>query len=399
MIIDIIQNVLKNHYNITIIDHHNQQLTHINLNDIINGLKCDLSQFDSVVMAESTYKAIKSDKRYKPAKSTIIITEKPSCVKGKGPIGFSDYSTLSCKFANPRLFADLFIDKVELTFPLDKGEAKKLYKELYNSSTIYERIKFKMHSNARAVKFHHSFIVTRKKFGSLHILLTPVSANINELKVSYNPSNYNIKDIKVFIKKLKKLCGNSYTDIIKGANITRFDITFDSDGYLVENILFNIDSSSYFKMYISSDGTIESIISGADGCKRAQFYDKTSERIKKGALDIDPSAVNTRFEITMRPHNINGLKLGKVNKNKDLWGNLNIYDYVKCRALIGENTVDWEVAKYFGIAALRRTKNNTDRVKLGKILNECKLEINESEFNQLIQERLSDIYRVFIDIK
>ncbi len=401
MIQEFIKPISLNDYHITVIDHINQLLTKISIGDVREHFNCNLSQFDSVVMTKKTHKAIKSTKQYKPAKSTIIVTDTPSGVDANRVISYSDYSTLSCKFANPRLCTDLFIDKIELTIPLDKDEAKKLYKGLFNDKKVYKRVKFKKHSNPRAVKYFHSFIVTTKQFGSLHLMLNPVSGKINELKVTYNPSNYNPKDIKVLTKKLKKLCGHNYAERITTTNITRFDVTFDSDGYLAENVRFNIDKSSHFKTYISPDGTIESVISGADGSKRAQFYDKTAERLNKG-IAVDPNIVNTRFEMTIRPHNltkVKGLKFGEVTQEQNLWANLHIYDFDKLRALIGEETADWKIAKYFGIAALRRTKNNTERVKLGDLLKECRLKIDESEFNQLIQEKLSDIYKVFTNTK
>jgi len=397
MIKELIRNISLDGYYITVIDHVNQSLTRISIDNVIDRFNGDLRQFDSVAMAKKTHNAIKSCKQYKPAKSTMIITDKSSCTKADRVINYSDYSTLSCKFANPRLCADLFIDKIELTIPLDKAEAKKLYKGLFNDKKVYKRIKFKKHSNPRAVKYYHSFIVTTKQFGSLQLMLNPVSGKINELKVVYNPSNYNKRDIKVLIKKLKKLCGNDYAKRVATTNITRFDVTFDSDGYLAENVRFNIDKSSHFKMYISPDGAIESVISGADGSKRAQFYDKTAERLNKG-ITVDPNNVNTRFEMTIRPQNIkgiNGLKFGEVDQTQNLWANLHIYDFDKLRTLIGEETADWKIAKYFGIAALRRTKNNTERVKLGDLLKECRLEIDKSEFNLLIREKLTVIYKEF----
>lgn len=387
-------------YNITVIDQENQSFMDIKLEYVKSNFNCNLSQFDCVAMAESTYKAIKSESCYKPAKSTLIIKSKVSPVKSNREISFSDYSTLSCKFASPLHFSDLFIDKIELTIPLNETQAKKIYKTLSKDEKSRNRIKFKKHFNAKAVKYRSSFIVTTEKFGSLYIMVKPVSKKINELKISFNPSNYNPRDIEVFTKKLRKICGKDYLKIIMATNITRFDATFDSNGYLVEDVLFHINKSSYFKMFVSADGIPESIISGSDGSKRAQFYDKTTERLHHG-IEEDPSTVNTRFEVTIRPQNIkgiDGIKLRDLDKTQNLWPPLHIYDTYKLKMLIGDNAKDWEIIKYFGIAALRRTKNNTERVKLGNILVECRLETDEDAFNDLIHEKLLDIRREFINV-
>lgn len=387
-------------YYITVIDHINQTFTDISLQKIRDSFDSNLRQFDCVVMAETTHNAIKSDSCYKPANSTLIVKSKVSQVKSNREISFSDYSTLSCKFANPQLFSDLFIDKIELTVPLKKTQARKLHKILSRDQKSKSRISFKTHLNSKAVKYRCSFIVAAKNLGSIHLMFNPVSKKINQLKVSYNPSSYNPRDIEVLTKKLRKLCGKDYPKVIMATNITRFDATFDSDGYLIDDVLFNIDKSSHFKIFVSADGVPESIISGADGSKRAQFYDKTAEQLNEGIIK-DPSAVSTRFEVTIRPHNIkgiNGIKLGHLYEEQELWPHLNIYDNHKLRNLIGDNIIDWEIAKYFGISALRRTKNNTERVKLSNLLNECKLEINESEFNLLIREKLTEIYKEFLGV-
>ncbi len=394
MIQSIINTINQNEYNITVIDHVAKTMSKLSLDEAINKFNCQLNKFDSVVMTEATHDTLSSYKQFKPAKSTVVVTKQASALSSNRSINYSDYSSLSCKFANPDICADLFIDKIELTFPLTKKEAKKLLNELFVSESNRSRIKYKKHSNGKSVKYQCSFTIEAKRFASLMALLLPVSRNINRVKLSYNPSNHEENDMRVFAIKLRKVCGNKYLKRINNTNITRFDVTFDSDGYFVENVIFNLDKSSYFKLFISPDGKQETRLIGANRSTRAQAYDKSAEQINNGVSDIDMKSVNTRFEVSFRPHNIKvikGLKIKELNKIHPFFSSITVYDSAKLKQALGENTADWSIVQYFGVAALKRTKNNTQRIRLSRLLNSCTLDVNDTSFNVLIQKRLTEV--------
>lgn len=399
MLLPLLKNIDKDNYNITVIDHVSQAMSELTLDDAIDKLNCKLNKFDSVVMSQTTHDTLTSNKRYKPAKSTVVVTNTSQGKAVTRNINYADYSTLSCKFATPEISTDLFLDKIELTIPLNKIEAKKLQKVLFKDTSNHSRIKYRKHNNPMGVKYHSSFAIETNKLGSLMLFLTPASSQIRELKVSFNPSKYKKQDLITLVKKLKKITGKKYEQRILNTNITRLDVTFDSDGYLVKDVMFNLDKSSYFKMFIRSNGVIETKITGANKSRRLQAYDKTIEEQLNESLSIGPNKVCTRIEMTIRPYNIKelkGLKLKDLDEIKPLYTNLNIYDYSKLKQLLGGNTIDWNIAHYFGIAALRRTKNNTERTKLSLLLNKCKLAFDEDAFNMLIQNKLKKIHQEFL---
>jgi len=198
----------------------------------------------------------------------------------------------------------------------------------------------------------------------------------------------------ILIRKLKVACGKNYRKRILNSNITRIDITFDSDGYFVSDVMFNLDKSSYFKTFIGIDGEFETRISGANRSRRIQAYDKTAEQIKSAISHVDINAVNTRIEMTVRPHNIKGIKGLKIkclDEVKPIYSGLKIYNSSKLKFLLGENSSDWNIAHYFGVSALRRSKSNTERVKLSRLLKSCCLDVDESKFNEIIKKELSKI--------
>ncbi|WP_394389230.1 hypothetical protein [Shewanella woodyi] len=61
---------------------------------------------------------------------------------------------MSCKFASPDIFADLFLDKIEITIPLSQAESKRLYSILLDEEKRLGRVKQHSHPNAKAVKFN-----------------------------------------------------------------------------------------------------------------------------------------------------------------------------------------------------------------------------------------------------
>lgn len=387
------------YYYVTVIDHINKTKCKLTLDEVIDHYKGNLSSFDSIVMPEVVHDSLTSQKNFKPAKSTIVVTKQASPVPAGRIINYSDYSTLNCKFATPEVSTDTFLDKVEITLPLTCAEAKRLKRRLVSNEMKNPRIRMKKHNNAMAVKYKKSFTIRAKDLGNLMLLIAPVSGSINKLKLIYNPSNHSQMDLSIFIIILKKICGRNFKQRILNANITRLDFTFDGDGYFVDDVMFNLQSGQYFKLYISPDGIVETKISGANRSIRVQAYDKTVDLIKSSTSPTDSSKVKTRFEISLRPHNIK--KIGKLqflllDELLPLFPNIHIYDANKLKQLLGDNSLDWEIAKYFGISALRRTKNNTERTKLSKLLDSCKLEIDESMFNTQIQTELKSLLGILL---
>jgi hypothetical protein len=367
-------------YNITVIDKVNQRKSELTLDDAIKKYNCNLSDFDSVKMDLATHDTLTSCKQYKPPKSTLITRTCKFAIAAK-PINYSDYSSLSCKFESPELCNNLFLDKMEITVYLKKGEAKKLKKKLDRSEKKHTRITFIERKDTRA-KFTSVFNIKDKRKSKLTVLLDPVFKNINALKVSYNPKIVNKKDLFIFCKILKGVIGNDYRQRILNANITRFDITFDGDGYTVEDFLLNLDKGTYFKQFVNQCDEIESKIIGASKALRILIYNK----VLQAKLDNEPY-VKTRFEVTIRPFNIkklSGLKFMHINELSLLFSSLMVFDKAKVERSLGSKSVDWDIIKNFGISALRRTKNNTDRIKLSKQLNECRLVVDVDGFNRLI---------------
>jgi hypothetical protein len=381
-------------YNITVIDHANKRKSDLTLDDAIHKFNCDLSKFDCVNMTLATHDTLTGYKQYKPAKSTLIVTDNHA-ISAK-PINYSDNSSLSCKFATPELSSDVFIDKLEITVHLTKKEAKKLANKLAKGVKKHSRITFHERTDTKA-KYKSVTNIKNKNQSSITVLLEPVFKKINHLKVSYNPQNVNKKDLSTLCKILRNVIGANYRHRILNANITRFDVTFDGDGYLVEDLLIHLDKSTYFKQFINLSGEIESKIIGANKAIRAIVYNK----ILQAKLDNEPY-VKTRFEITFRPFNIkklNGLKFKHVNELPLLLSSLMLFDKPKVERSLGLASVDWSIISNYGASALRRTKNNTDRVKLTKTLNECRLDIDEYGFNQIIIKLLKQQHQALLCFK
>ncbi|NQZ06726.1 MAG: hypothetical protein HRT35_06140 [Algicola sp.] len=390
--------IKQDDYYITVIDHSKQAKAKLSIEDAINNLDGNLKGFDSVVMTEAMHDTLTGCAGYKPAKSTVVIAAVKSGVADKRTINYSDYSTLSCEFATPQFGTDLFIDKLDLTMPLTVKEAKKLRRVLIKDCKNHSRVKYSKSVNPMAAKYRSSFVINTKEAGKLILMMVPVSRQISRLKISYNPANCSVADVRVLVSKLKKVCGSKYRRRIINAKITRLDIAFDCDGYFVENTLFNLDKSAYYKAFIDKNGTIETKISGANRAKRMQFYDKTVAQCKGGNPNANPKRVNTRFEMTIRPHNIKGMgpvRLSNLRQPPALFTGLQVYDYEKLKKAIGEHTLDWEVVYYFGVAALKRTKNNTERTKFSRLLASCQVDIDEGAFNVLIQKRLKSVRQHF----
>jgi len=367
-------------YNITVIDHVNQRKSELTLDDAIQILNCNLSNFDSVMLNLATHDTLTSYRQYKPAKSTLITKTCKFAIAAK-PISYSDYSRLSCKFASPELCSNVFLDNIEITIDLKKGEAKKLKKKLDKGVSKHRRITFTEREDTRA-KFTSIFNIKDKRKSKLTVLLDPVFKNINALKVSYNPKIVNKKDLFTFCKILKGVIGVDYRQRILNANITRFDVTFDGDGYTVEDLLLSLDKGTYFKQFVNQCYEIESKVIGASKALRVLIYNKVLQD-----KSSDEPYVKTRFEVTIRPFNIKklgGLKFKDIDKLPLLFSSLMVFDKAKVERSLGSTTVDWNIIKNFGISALRRTKNNTDRIKLTEQLNECRLVVDVEAFNQLI---------------
>lgn len=394
----LIDTITQNPYNITVIDHTHKTNAQLSLDDAINKFNCNLKMFDCIALTEATHDTLSSYKHYKPAKSAFVITKQGPVLPSNNIINYSDFSSLNCKFATPEHYADLFIDKVELTIPFNKKESKSFLRELFKAEKKVSRIKYKKHSNFNSVKYHTSFSIQSKQFGSIIILLDPIAKNINRLKISFNPSNCNVNDIQTLIRKLRKICGKNYISRIDNTNITRFDVTFDGDGYFVEDVIFNLDKSSYFKLFISPEGKQLTRIVGANRNTRVQTYDKSAEQLESGTVNACTERVNTRFEISIRPHNLKylkGLTVKDLDKVTPFVPSLSVYDLSKLRQRIGENSNNWLIIKYFGISTLKRNTSNEQRIKLNRLLNDCKLDINKKALNTAIRDRLREVCSKF----
>lgn len=383
-------------YNITVIDHVNKRKFELTLDYVIQQLNYDLSKFDSVMLNLATHDTLTSYKYYKPAKSTLIVTNNDA-IAAK-PINYSDYSSLSCKFASPELSNGVFLDNFEFTVPLKTKEAKKLAVKLNKAVKQHSRITFTERTDNRAK--YQSVINIKSKSKSksiITVLVDPVFKDINAFKISYNPQNVNKKDLLSLCKVLKSVIGADYRHRILNANITRFDVTFDGDGYVVEDLLFHLDKSTYFKQFINQCNQVEAKIIGANKALRVNVYNK----ILQAKLDNEPY-VKTRFEITIRPFNIKklgGLKFQHINEIPPLFSSLMVFDKYKVETSLGRNPLDWNIVRNYGISALRRTKNNTDRVKLTKQLNECRLDIDKEGFNRIIIQLLKQQRQALLYLK
>jgi hypothetical protein len=89
------------------------------------------------------------------------------------------------------------------------------------------------------------------------------------------------------------------------------------------------------------------------------------------------------------------VRLSNLRQPPALFAGLQVYDFEKLKRAVGENTLDWAIVYYFGIAALKRTKNNTERTKFSELLASCKVNIDEGAFNTLIQKKLKSVRRDF----
>ena len=381
-------------YNITVIDHINQCKSELTIDDVIHNFNCDLSKFDCVMLNQVTHDTLTSHKHFKPAKSMLVITKKVT--NTAKPMNYCDYSSLNCKFATPELSCELFLDKFEITIPLTQKEAKKLKKNLLKATKKYKRITFSERKDNSA-KYKSVINLKSKNKSAISILLDPAFENINELKISYNPQSANSKDLSSFITLLKSVIGDVYRQRLLDANITRFDVTFDGDGYNVEDLLFSLDKGTYFKQFVNQCNNAESIIIGANKSLRVLAYNKTLE-----SKPNNDSYIKTRFEITIRPYNIKslaGLKLKHIHELDDVLSGLKVFDKYNVIGKLGMTSKDFNIIKNHGISALRRTKNNTDRVKLTNTLKECLLEVDTQSFNSMIIELLIKQRKKFLYCK
>lgn len=374
---------LPNVYNITVIDHISQRKSELTLDDAIHKFNCDLSKFDCVMLSLATHDTLTSYRQYKPAKSMLVITNNNA--SSAKPINYLDFSTVNCKFATPELSTDLFLDNLELTIDLTKNEAKVLKRKLIKADKKHNRITFSERKDNSA-KFKSIVNVNSGTESTLSILLDPAFKGINRLKVSYNPNKVSPKDLHTFFTILKSIIGNEYRHRILNANITRFDVTFDGDGYYVEDLLFSLAKGTYFKQFINQCNDVESTIIGANKSLRIIAYNKTLEAKLNNDIYI-----KTRFELTIRPYNIKnlaGLKLKHIIELDSVLSGLKVFNKHKVMEELGMNSIDFNIIKNHGISALRRTKNNTDRVKLTHTLKECLLEVDALGFNSMIIELL-----------
>jgi len=173
-------------YNITVIDHVTKTKSKLSLDDAINSINYNMGKFDSVIMSEALHDTLSSAKQYTPAKSTIVVTHKPSGVLAKRTINYSDSSSLNCKFATP----DIFIDKIEVTVPISKKEGKQFQALMLLLEEEKRWVTHRKHANAKHVKYRESFTIQSSNSGRLMILIKPVSYKINRLKITFNPSAY-----------------------------------------------------------------------------------------------------------------------------------------------------------------------------------------------------------------
>jgi hypothetical protein len=96
--------------------------------------------------------------------------------------------------------------------------------------------------------------------------------------------------------------------------------------------------------------------------------------------------VNTRIEISIRPHNVpklKGLKLKNVDEIPNILSGLKIYQPSLHHALEGEQV---KLVKNFGISALRRKygAQNTERVKLSTLLDNHEIDVDTESLNQVM---------------
>ncbi|MFD2165172.1 hypothetical protein ACFSJY_02755 [Thalassotalea euphylliae] len=376
---------LSDAYNITVIDHINQRKSELTLDDAIHKFNCDLSKFDCVMLSLAAHDTLTGHKQYKPAKSMLVITN--NVASTAKPINYSDFSTLNCKFATPQLCTTLFLDNLELTMELTKKEAKKLKNKLLRAANKHKRITFRERKDTSA-KFNSLVNIKSGKESTLSVLLDPCFKNISQLKVSYNPQKANSRDLTILATVLKSVIGIDYRHRILDANITRFDIAFDSNGYTVDDMLFTLEKCTYFKQFQNLSNQKETTIVGASKALRLMAYNKTLE----SKLNNE-TFIRTRFEISVKPYNIkkvSGLKLKHINCLTGILSGLSVLDKSKVQFELGENSIYWDIINNYGISALRRTLSNTERVKLTKVLNDSRLKIDTAYFDKKIISLLKE---------
>jgi hypothetical protein len=290
------EDITKPPYNITVNGHSSITLirdTLLKLCYEFNPLDLDnLKQHERVVVSESLYKQHKKAINKAKIKHLYIIKDDVNTIQDYNlPLNSSRPPEFKCLQA-----LDMFIDATSLTLDVSDDDADILLGIFLalarNPNNKYiKEVKVK---NCKK-RFYRRQIKISKGTSKVNIFFCPISKNIRNIKVSFNPSKVDVPHLNKLFGIMHNICGEDYYRIINNAMVTKIDFTIDVAGYTVGDFLVKRQRNQYTCNYYLSNGFHESTIQGKGGCSRLTLY--TRGLNNKGSL-----GVCTRFEFSYRPH-------------------------------------------------------------------------------------------------
>lgn len=370
------EDIAKPSYNITVNGHSSITSIRDTLLELcyeFNPLSLgDLKLHERVVVSESLYKQYKEAINKAKVKHLYIIKDDINSIQ--------DYS-LSLNDNRPPEFKclqalDMFIDAMSLTLDVSDDDADVLlgiFLALARNPNN-KHIKEVTVNNSNKMFYRRQIKISKGK-SKVNIFFCPISKNIRNIKVSFNPSKVDAPHLNRLFTIMHNICGEDYYRIINNAMVTKIDFTIDVPGYTVGEFLVKRQRNQYTRNYYLSNGFHESTIQGKSGCSRLTLY-------TRGLNNKDSLGVCTRFEFSYRPHrekSMRRLLLKDYEQFKTPFSKLVVIDINQLSSLASPD--DIKGLLLLGPCSYGRLCNAAQKKKLSRWLKKNSHPLNEAKFN------------------
>jgi hypothetical protein len=198
-------------------------------------------------------------------------------------------------------YPSLFIDKLAVTIPLDGSRGADVHHAVTESA--YEWSEFISLASLRNRSYIGQYKFTISDGRSATLLLQPRNPRNNYFKLEYSPNNFGEEGRALLGEYLRNILGDGYLDDIRGAKLTRLDVTFDVRRLPLKDLLI-VDCKGRKSSIIRGreGGDAETYYFPFDGKRQLCVYDKLQQiRDKQG---LPPSGIGrapwVRFEYRCR---------------------------------------------------------------------------------------------------
>lgn len=317
---DTIQSLQNRVYDLALIDHidNNEYFTNYSINnfrlsttklplsEVVINLDHDLSSLDAIAVELDVFNRIKGNGCFKPASSTLIVSNEAPQLNGDIPTLLTDDEIASYLEDLPP--NALFIDKLELTLDVKTKAVERLEKNILNLKELGYGVEFKKVSQPMKVQFRHQYIITSKSGTKVVVLTDSYIGTNNDVKVAINPSKQFDDTLFDTLGCFKSAVGKGYKKLIANANVTRIDYTIDFVNVKVWQLIFLLSNGQYSQTYVDCNGKVETRVEGANNFY-IKAYNLTNDRTKKAVSAGDIARVDkfkslppiARLEVTLRP--------------------------------------------------------------------------------------------------